>query len=332
MPGAPLCAACKRDPSRKLVTLSQSLALGYTLAALRSIGAACRTPTSIFFLESKLLAAARSNPEFFAPEAARADVARLRRERRAARPALDATRATLMRDPSLFPWRDGAHVSAVQSGLLSRRQAVGLARAAAGAWLFLSRPDVRAGHACSKREVQAAFDACVLGRLGIRLLHFVGRCSSPDVAPRAVCVEVVNRVLRPIGVGEPTVCLLWGARCVQWTPRDHAYVCDGATRRVVREVLLHLCRHFGLAAGSEVVKRVFAFVFMPTSTAEPVEDGGRQEAPVGDAFFGDETALELRPAPVGPSPCVAPAPQQPRVRFAFLLQHGDAHEGRTCAN
>jgi hypothetical protein len=85
----------------------------------------------------------------------------------------------------------------------------------------------------------------------------------------------------------------------------------------------------GVYSGSEVAKHVFALVFTLTST-EPVEDGGRRpEPPVGDDFFSDEAALELRPASVGPSPCVVLAP--PRVRFGFLLQPGDAHEGRTSA-
>ena len=206
---------------------------------------------------------------------------------------------------------------------------MGLARAARTAWAFLSRQDVRAGRACSKREVSNALDACVSARLGKRLLEFAGGCSPPDVAPRAVSVEVVNRVLRGISDGVPRVGLLWGARCVPWTTRDHPFVCDGATRQVVREVLMHLCRRFGVYSGSEVAKRVFALVFTLTST-EAVEDGGRRpEPPVGDDFFSDESALELRPASVGPSPCVVPAP--PRVRFGFLLQPGDAHEGRTSA-
>ena len=205
---------------------------------------------------------------------------------------------------------------------------MGLARAARTAWAFLSRHDVRAGRACSKREVSNALDACVSVRLGKMLLEFAGGCSPPDVAPRAVSVEVVNRVLRGISDGVSRVGLLWGARCVQWTTRDHPFVCDGATRRVVREVLMHLCRRFGVYSGSEVAKRVFALVFTLTST-EQVEVGGRPEPPVGDDFFSDESALELRPASVGPSPCVVPAP--PRVRFGFLLQPGDAHEGRTCA-
>ena len=136
-----------------------------------------------------------------------------------------------------------------------------------------------------------------------------------------------------ISDGVSRVGLLWGARCVPWTPHDHPFVCDGAMRQVVREVLMHLCRRLGVYSGSEVAKRVFALVFTLTST-EPVEDGGRRpEPPVGDDFFSDffsdEAALELRPASVGPSPCVVSAP--PRVRFGFLLQPGDAHEGRTCA-
>ena len=173
---------------------------------------------------------------------------------------------------------------------------MGLARAARTAWAFLSRHDVRAGRACSKREVLNALDACVSARLGKRLLEIAGGCSPPDVVPRAVSVEVLNRVLRGISDGVLRVGLLWGARCVPWTTRDHPFVCDGATRQVVREVLMHLCRRLGVYSGSEVAKRVFALVFTLTST-EAVEDGGRRpEPPVGDDFFSDEAALELRPA------------------------------------
>lgn len=312
--------------------MSKALASGSPLAALRSIGAACRTPTNIYFLESKLLAAAQSNPDLFAPEAARADVARLRRDRRAARPALDATRAALMRDPSLYPWRDGAHVSAVGRGLLSQRQAMELARAARDAWAFLARPEVRAGHACSKQEVQAAFDACVLGRLGRRLLHVAGGCSAPEVAPRAVSIEVVNRVLRLPGY-HGGVAMLLGARRVPWTAETHPFVCDGATRQVVRGLLTHFCRHFGLYTGAEVAMRVFALVFKPPGSSL------RAPAPRGagftgtDPFLGEEAALpylaRIEATPKLPPPIAAAAP---RVRFGFLLQPGDAQEARTCAN
>jgi hypothetical protein len=327
-PNAPLCAACKRDPSRRLVKLNQALALGHPLSALRSIGASLSTSTATFFLESRLLSAARRDPGLFAPEAARRDLAQLRRDRRAARQAHDATRAALLRDASRRPWREGAHVEAVARGLLSQQQAMGLARAARDAWAFLSRPDVRKSRACARREVLDALNACVIARLGPRLLHagsLRGALLPPlDVSPRAVSVEVVNRVLRGISDGAPRVGLLWGARCVPWTTRDHPFVCDSATRQVVREVLMHLCRRLGVYSGSEVAKRVFALVFTLTST-EPVEDGGRRPEPP----VGDESALELHPASVGPSSCVVLAP--PRVRFGFLLQPGDAHEGRTCA-
>jgi hypothetical protein len=203
---------------------------------------------------------------------------------------------------------------------------MGLARAARTAWAFLSQPDVRAGRACSKREVSNALDACVSARLGKRLLEFAGGCSPPDVAPRAVSVEVVNRVLRGISDGVPRVGLLWGARCVPWTTRDHPFVCDGATRQVVREVLLMLCRCLGSTTGSQMAIRVLQLVFAP----EEKVGASPPRARVGDNLFdAEEAALELRPASVGPSPCVVPAP--PRVRFGFLLQPGDAHEGRTCA-
>ena len=54
-------------------------------------------------------------------------------DRRAARPAHDSTRAALMRDASLRPWRDGAHVEAVARGLLSQRQVGAVLRTA---WCF----------------------------------------------------------------------------------------------------------------------------------------------------------------------------------------------------
>ncbi len=93
--------------------MHKALALGYPLAALRSIGASLITSSNTYFVESRLFAAARKDPDLFAPEAARRDLAQLRRDRRAARPAHDSTRAALMRDASLRPWRDGAHVEAV---------------------------------------------------------------------------------------------------------------------------------------------------------------------------------------------------------------------------
>ena len=74
----------------KLLTLNQSLALGFPLKALRSVGASLSTSSATYFLARRLLAAA---PRGFDPEAARRDLAQLRRDRRAARPAHDATRA-----------------------------------------------------------------------------------------------------------------------------------------------------------------------------------------------------------------------------------------------
>ena len=154
-PGAPLCGECIRHPSRRLVTLHKALALGYPLAALRSVGSSVCTGSTAFFLERRLVSAAHKDPDLFAPEAARRDLAQLRRDRRAARPAHDATRAALMRDASLQPWRDGAHVEAVARGLLSLQQVGAVLRTALGASHLLDsrRPPRR-------RRRRLPFQAC----------------------------------------------------------------------------------------------------------------------------------------------------------------------------
>jgi hypothetical protein len=133
--GPPLCAACKRRG--RLVSLQKALAKGFPLAALRAVGAA--------FINGGVpyVSAARLSPRLLDPAAARRDVARLRRDRSAARAALDTTRVALLRDASLRPWSEGAHVEAVARGLLSPQQAVAISRAAREAWAFLRRPDVR---------------------------------------------------------------------------------------------------------------------------------------------------------------------------------------------
>ena len=161
-PGAPLCGECIRHPSRRLVTLHKALSLGYPLAALRSVGSSVCTGSTTFFLERRLLSAARVDPGLFAPEAARRDLAQLRRDRRAARPAHDSTRAALMRDASLQPWRDGAHVEAVARGLLSRRQVGAVLRTALGA-SHLSDSRRRPPPGCLFRRAKHA-DGCVHSR------------------------------------------------------------------------------------------------------------------------------------------------------------------------
>ena len=195
---------------------------------------------------------------------------------------------------------------------------MGLARAARTAWAFLSRPDVRAGRACSKREVSNALDACVSARLGKRLLEFAGGCSPPDVAPRAVSVEVVNRLLRGFSDGVSRVEPLSGARCVPWTPRDHPFVCDGATRQVVREVLLMLCRCLGSTTGSQMAIRVLQLVFAPE---EKVEERAVTSTP---ADGGGSAAAELPPPVDPPSPAMPIVEVTPftrrEPRLGFFLQ------------
>ena len=158
-----------------------------------------------------------------------------------------------------------------------------------------------------------------------------GELPPPDVSPRGLTIAVVNRVLggRRPPEAEGSFGLLSGARFVVWCPEIHPLVCSLETRQVVREVLLMLCRCLGSTTGSQMAIRVLQLVFKPEEVEEEL-GASPSRARVGDNLFNaEEAALELRPASVGPSPCVVPAP--PSVRFGFLLQPGDAHEGRTCA-
>ena len=200
-PDAPMCSTCQRLSSRRLVTLNRALAMGYSLAALRFIGASMTTAsTTTYFLESRILAAAARDPCLFDPEASRRDAGRLRRDRRAARAAHDATRRALMHDASLRRWREGAHVAAVARGLLTQRQAVGLARAARAAWAFVTRPEVRSTISCATQEVSDALDACVIARHCLVHYKRLSRGSHSDRAPAGVglCLSfqlhLVNKV------------------------------------------------------------------------------------------------------------------------------------------
>ncbi len=183
--------------------------------------------------------------------------------RRGARPDHDAARVALLRDESLRPWSKGAHVEAVARGLLSFAHAVAVARAAQHAWSFLRRPDVRRARACASQEVKEALNACVAARLGPRLMRFAGELPPPDVSPRGLTIAMVNRVLggRRPSTAEGSFGLLAGARHVAWTPETHAFVCSAQTRQGVMHLLLHLCRHFGVAAGSEIARCVLRLVF-----------------------------------------------------------------------
>jgi hypothetical protein len=226
--GPPLCGECKRHG--RLVSLHKALANGFPLAALRAIGPLVYCAGTPYFAKVHL------RPSWFDPGAARRDANRLKRERTAARPALDRTRLTLMREETLRPWREGAHVDAVARGLLSPRQAVDAARAARDAWTFLCRPDVRAERKSSSREVQEALEACVGARLGDRLMRFAEEVPPPDISKRALTIAVVNRVLGDrhdeahAGVG----LLLPGAARLPWSMTDHAYVVPSVHRRVFR--------------------------------------------------------------------------------------------------
>ena len=77
---------------------------GFPLASLRAVGAAYVGGGAPYF------SAARLSPQLLDPAAARRDLARLRRDRRDARPDHDAARVALLRDASLRPWSKGAHV------------------------------------------------------------------------------------------------------------------------------------------------------------------------------------------------------------------------------
>jgi hypothetical protein len=107
--------------------LQKALAQGFPLAALRAVGCAYISGGVPY------ISAARLSPQLLDPAAARRDVARLRRDRRDARPEHDAARVALLRDASLRPWSDGAHVEAVARGLLSLLQVCAVLRTALGA-------------------------------------------------------------------------------------------------------------------------------------------------------------------------------------------------------
>jgi len=109
------------------VSLNKALAQGFQLVALRAVGAAFISGGVPYF------SAARLSPQLLDPAAARRDVARLRRDRRDARPEHDAVRVALVHDASLRPWSEGAHVEAVARALLSPQQVCAVLRTALGA-------------------------------------------------------------------------------------------------------------------------------------------------------------------------------------------------------
>ena len=94
---------------------NKALSHGFPLAALRAVGAAYVGGGVPY------ISAARLSPQLLDPAAARRDLARLRRDRRDARPDHDAARVALLRDESLRPWSDGAHVE-VRAAALRNRQ------------------------------------------------------------------------------------------------------------------------------------------------------------------------------------------------------------------
>jgi hypothetical protein len=151
-----------------------------------------------------------------------------------------------------------------------------------------------------------------------------------DVSPRGVAISVVNRLLRGARCDAPRgMSLLWGARYVLWSPETHPFITSDETRRAVRALLMLLCRRFGVAAGSEVAKRVLCLVFahgdVPSPTPLPEEADEVDEV-------ADSSDAEPHPHPdVLPHIDVAALPPPPprlRPRFAFLLPSGDAGEGR----
>jgi hypothetical protein len=304
------------------VSLQKALAQGFPLAALRALGAAYISGGVPY------ISAARLCPQLLDPAAARRDVARLRRDRNAARPEHDAVRMALLRDANMRPWSEGAHVEAVARGILSKAHAVAVARAAQDAWSFLRRPDVRAARACASQEVKEALDACVAARLGPRLMRFAGALPPPDVSPRGLTIAMVNRVLggRRPPTAEGSFGLLAGARHVAWTPETHAFVCSAQTRQGVRHLLLHLCRLFGVAAGSEIACCVLRFIFAPD---EKVEERAVTSTPAD----GDCSAAAEPPPPVEPPPSAMPIVENTPLarrepRFGFFLQASDAGEPR----
>ena len=259
------------------------------------------------------------SPQLLDPAAARRDVARLRRDRNAARPEHDAVRMALLRDESLRPWSKGAHVEAVARGLLSFAHAVAVARAAQHAWSFLRRPGVRATRACASKEVQQALNACVAARLGPRLMRFAGELPPPDVSPRGLTIAMVNRVLggRRPSTAEGSFGLLAGARHVAWTPETHAFVCSLETRRAARVVLLMLCRCQGSTTGSEVALRVLRFVFKEVEE-RAVTTGALPPPPPAMPTVEAAPWLQAGSADSTPFP-----PREPRQRWGFLLQQPD---------
>ena len=292
------------------------------MAALRALGAA--------FISGGVpyISAARLSPQLLDPAAARRDVARLRRDRNAARPEHDAVRMALLRDASLRPWSEGAHVEAVARGILSKAHAVAVARAARDAWSFVRRPDVRFTRACASQEVKEALNACVAARLGPRLMRFAGELPPPDVSPRGLTIAMVNRVLggRRPPTAECSFGLLAGARRVAWTPETHAFVCSAQTRQGVRHLLLHLCRLFGIAAGSEIACCVLRFVFAPEEKVE-------ERAVTSMQADGDCSAAAEPPPPVEAPPSAMPIVENTPLarrapRFGFFLQASDAGEPR----
>ena len=323
--GPPLCLECRRRG--RLVSLSKALAKGFSLATLRAVGASVITGGTPYF------ASARLHPQLLDPAAARRDVARLRRDRRDARPLLDTTLVVLARDPTLRPWNTGMHVEAVSRGLLSPQEAVEVARAAAAVWAFLRRPDVLAARACASDDVRATLDAVLAARLGPRVLHAAGELPPPDVRPRGVTVAVVNRMLaerRPPSPGD-SFGLLRGARCVAWSTVTHAFVCSAQTRQAVRHLLLHLCRLMGVTAGSVVAVTVLRIVFAPDEKVEErAVTSNLTAGSNGPPGLRAEPLAEVPPPPVEPPPAtsnVEPTlftPREPRQRWGFfLLQQPD---------
>jgi hypothetical protein len=319
------CRRCRAAPHSALLTVHRALSSGYPLDTLRLATSGATAPLfSVHLLEALV----RNQPHLFNPVRARADAARLRRERRAALPEMDAFRARVLRTGVPAAFCVGAHADAVARGVLGARRAVRIAAAGAAACRYICgtlAPRIPRHLLGTDAFTRAFRDVCAERLGGFHLFTAAERVGHwpPSASVRAIANGTVRRVLAMPADAEPRPMRMFiHAARVNWSPAVHLMVCPVDTRCIVRALLMHFSRATGVHTGSAFVKAMCVRIFTTEEQGVPTQEqpgGGAVEAPLSHqpVAWGDEPFVPCIQARVSQSASAA-LPGR-RIRFQFLL-------------